>query len=113
MALVSPALASPMNSQFFLPTGGADGILHGVVVDLRAAIFQIDLQVTPQREGVGDGFAHEALWKERVLRFPSPQQGADTLRDHVALLLPDDLAQLGAHAFVAQVFLDLVEALDE
>lgn len=93
--------------------GWADGVLHGVVVDERAAIFQIHLKVTPQCEGVGDGFAHEALRQDRMLLFPSSQQCADALDDHVALLLPDYLPQLGAGRCITQVLFDLIQPLDE
>ena len=41
--------------------GGADGVLHGVVVDLDSAVFDINEQHGPHREGVIDGSAHGAL----------------------------------------------------
>ena len=41
----------------FADGGGADGVLHGVVVDLNATVFEIDQQHGPHRQGLVAGFA--------------------------------------------------------
>ena len=68
MALLCPAWASPMNSQFFLPTAVGRMVFSTMLLSICLAALrfdlaavEVDLQVGSEVEGVVDGFTDEAL----------------------------------------------------
>ena len=92
--------------------GGPDGILDGVVVDLDSAIFEIDGEHGPQREGVVDGFTHRALREVAASELHSGERTADAIDDHAALAGSHGLPLLRPRFGFAELFFDAVEVLD-
>ena len=43
--------------------GGANGIFHEVIVDLDAAVLQVNFERTPLAQGILDSLAEQALWQ--------------------------------------------------
>ena len=103
MALRSPACAPPKKEPVLLSEGrGAEGIFHGIVVDLDAPIAEIDAQRGPLAERVCDGLAHGALGEVAVALVPAPQGGAESFEDGSAFEAAREGAQLWPGAPGAQ-----------
>ena len=92
--------------------GGADGVFAEVIVDLDAAVAEIDDERGPLTEGVVDGLAEEALREMAPAEFEPGQGALEAGDDGLALMGTDGGAQAGAGTPGAQVFFDPVEVLD-
>ena len=53
--------------------GWPDGIFHEVVVDLDAAVPEVNFQGAPLAQGVINGLSEEALWQMESARFEEEQ----------------------------------------
>lgn len=116
-----------MKSQFFLPMaarppssrpipfrhlGGADGVFDEVVVDLDAAVFEVEAQRGPLAEGVVDGLAEEALGKGAAAELEGDQRSMQTDDDGTALMRAVGEAQARPGVFFTQVFFHTVKVRD-
>ncbi len=96
----------------FADGGGADGVFDEVVVDLDAAVAEIDGEDGPLAGGVVDGLAEGTLREMAATYLESGQGALEAGDDGAALMGADGGAQAGAGAAGAQIFFDAVEMLD-
>ena len=89
-----------------------DGSLHRVVVDLDSAVFEIDDEHGPKRQGVVNGSAHGALGQMLSFEFDPGEHTVDAVDDHAALAGCHGLSLLGSGFGLAQLFFDAVDMLD-
>jgi hypothetical protein len=106
------SLTAEPKAIFLADGGGADGVLHGVVVDLDSTVFEIDGEHGPHRQGVVDGSAHGALGQVLSFEFDPAERSVDALGDHAALAGSHSLSLLRSGFGLAQLFFDAVEMLE-
>ncbi len=92
--------------------GGADGILHRVVVDLDPAVCEINDEHRPMRQCVVDGPAHGALGQVTAAALHAGDGPMDALHDHAAVTGTQGLPLLRTSLGPAQLLFDVVEVLD-
>lgn len=92
--------------------GGTDGSLHGVVVDLDPAIFEIYREHGPQRQRVVDGAAHRAFGQMPTATLHAGDGPVHALHDHAALTGSFGLTLLRARRGQSHLPFDAVKMLD-
>lgn len=64
----------------FAESRRADGVLHEVLVDFDATVSEINAELRPQVQGVGDGHPHSAAWQVASFQF---EPGEDSMQSGV------------------------------
>jgi len=97
----------------FLSNGcGADAVLDPVVVDLKAAVFDVAVEPVPNGERVVDGAAEFALGQDLRMLAQGDELGFEDLQVSAGVLPADALAFRGIGVVFAKPGFDLIELLD-
>ena len=91
---------------------GTNGVFYEVVVQLHAAIIQINFQCGPLAQSVINGSAQQALRQLSSAALEPDQRALDAFDNGTALMSACNGAQLWTGTLFAQVRFDPVEVLD-
>jgi len=87
-----------------------EGVFEVVVINFNAAVGDVEVEARPQREGVGDRFAHGVAGKDLALEL---KKGLVKFTQYGNCLgLPDAGPLFGAGAGLPQLFFYLIDMLD-
>lgn len=111
-AALAGGLTTHEEPVLFADGGGADSVFDPVVVDLKAAVFNVGAQPVPDGEGVVDGAAELALGQDLRVLAQGDELGFEDLQEGRGAFAADERPLRGVGAGLAQPGLDLIELLE-
>jgi len=111
-ALLSGTLVSNEEPVSGPNLGWAEGVLIEIVIDLHAAVGQIDLKPGPLAQGVGDGLAQQALGQDRAAQGELVEKPLEAAVDRDAFGGAHGFAQGRTGFGLAQFAFDMIKMTD-
>lgn len=111
-AALAGGLATYEEPVLFADGGGADAVFDPVVVDLKAAVFDVDVEPVPNGKGVVDGSTEFALGQDLRVLAQGDELGFEDLQEGCGVFAADAFALGGVGVGLAEPGLDLIELLD-
>ncbi len=93
----------------FAEGGGADGVFYQVLIDLDAAVVEVDAEQGPKVQRVLDGQAHAAAGQVTSLHFQASEHTIQPLVNRVALMRARHLPQDGYRLVFTKFPFDAIE----